>query len=400
MDSKMIGTVFTIALVGGAAYLWSLGSNSRPGSTTPPMADRGSEMANTTSAPSANDLVRLTEIREFNQQQEAVALARSMYVELDNTGNRVSTRLDELRRSRDQWNTQITGLLANEDGRFIAADRADVSAFRAHYEHVPALPDADIDGFESSLDTMLEPIRNSLHNQSVTGTPNPEFGPRLKSLDSQIQSAEKPFRESIPAIEAILAAAKVRGQRGTQTLQEVLDEMIQGEAVTRAARIEAARKKAEEDVTQQLAQAAQDVVNAEGEKKRQELVSEAERLKAQSKADTLKARATNPDTLRRLEPFVSKSRKVLDTPNPFVYQWRETNLEIVPLSLGAISRHRALEPTEDGLYILNMIATMPDNDRPKWPVPNTPEGWKEVREAQTLLVELGPTLVELSYLAP
>lgn len=395
MDTKAIGTLITIALVGGAIYLWSSQAN-QPGTvnTQTPITS-----ATAPGGVKARDTVELPEVREYNNLQETAALAKGLYLDLSNQGTAVANRLAELKGMRDKWDKEINGLLTNDTGRFVAADQSDVTAFRAHFNHAPAISEAEVTGFQNTLDTLLEPINHALKTQSVTGTPNPEFGPRLKSLDAQIEEALAPFRESVPAIEAIVKAAEARGTKGSQTLAKALEELDQADAVTRAARIEAARKMAEDDVTEQLAKASADLAIADGEAKRQAMEDEAAKLRAQSEADAIAAKATNPETMKRLAPFVTKANTVL-LPNSRVYEWGRSDTQTVPLSLNAISLRGALEPTENGLKNLMLIANDTRNGRPTWPRASTPEDWDVVRANQQLLREFGSTLVSLGHLLP
>jgi len=395
MDTKAIGTLITIALVGGAIYFWSSQANQPSIVTTPTPATGASTPADV----KPRDTVELPDVRDFNQLQETAALARGLYLDLSNQGTAVTNRLGELKNMREKWNKDINDLLTNETGRYVVADLSDVTAFRAHYKNAPAISEEQIAGFQNTLDTLLEPINHALKTQSVTGTPNPEFVPRLKSLDAQIEEALVTFRESVPAIEALVTAAEARGAKGSQTLAKALEELDQADAITRGARIEAARKKADEEVTEQLAKAAADLALADGEAKRLALVDEAARVVGQMEADTLKAKATHPDTLKRLEPFVTKGNTIL-LPNDRMYEWRRNETEPLPLSFKSITLQGALEPTERGLKNLMRIVMDYNNGRPAWPQPSSKEDWDRIRENQKLLKDLGPTLVSLGHLAP
>jgi hypothetical protein len=299
-------------------------------------------------------------------------------------------------------------LLKNQDGLFIAVEQADAAAFRAHYENVPTLPDEDLDSFQETLDAMMGPIKSALQGQGVTGTPNPEFEPRLKALETQIKEAEKPFRDSIPAIEAILTAAKDRGQRGSQTLQSVLDDMKEAESITRAARIEASRKKAEDEVTQQLAKAEADRVLAVGERERTEVTAETARVQAQANEIELQKRAKDPETLKRLAPFVGKGKTIFQCANTRSHGWANLSwlesegniLSSKPMSLNALICYGALEPTEAGLSRLCELAVSVENDRPRWTRDTADPNSDWVKENQLLLRDLGVTLVKEELLLP
>jgi len=348
----------------------------------------------------SGDLDKLAAARDMNQQQEALALARSMYMELLDAGSRIRSDLDNLGRLHQQWKTEILALLSSEDGRFLAAEQPDAVSFRAHVETMRAVTDSSIEAMISELDALVEPAKGAINSGVIAGAPDPSLSSRLAALDGRVQSALAPYVQAVPAIQAMLATAKQRGIRSETTLQQAVDALIYADSQDRTNQVEAARKAAEAEVTAKLAQAEQALIRARGEQQLQALRAEESHLRASMEADALKARASSPDTLKRLEPFVTKASMSLETPRPFVYQWHRVQTETRSLSFGAITGHKALEPTEEGMQILQQIANSTENDRPAWPADNTKQHWDWVRENQTLLRELGPTLVELGYLAP
>lgn len=347
-----------------------------------------------------SDLDKITSARESNQLQEDLALATSRYNELLEKGSRTQTALDELRILHSQWNTDVMALLQNEDGRFLAADEADVKVFRAHVESMNPVSEETISNLSTSLNALIAPIKAAVTEGSVAGMPNPELVTRLTELDARIQESLTPYKTAVSAIQALAATAKGRGTRGMQTLQQEVDDLKSAEAAARAAKIEAARLEAEEEVTQQLAMAEQELVRAQGEKKRQELESQAHELRAQAEADAIKARATSSDTLKSLAPFVTKTKILFECYSPSNCRWIPGQSLAAPVSFGALTRLGALEPTQLGFEQLQSIATSYENDRPKWPSADTPEDWERVKENQKLLREFGTTLVELGHLAP
>ena len=273
-------------------------------------------------------------------------------------------------------------------------------SFRANFQAMKAVTQSSMEAMTSELDALIGPAKEVIDSGAIAGTPDPNFSTRLAALETRVNRALEPYVQTVPAIQAMLAIAKQRGVRGDSTLQQAVDALNYADAQDRTKQVEAARKVAEAEVTEQLAEAKQALIRARGEQQLQALRAEESHLRASMEADALKARASSPDTLKRLEPFVTKASMSLETPRPFVYQWHRVQTETRSLSFGAITGHKALEPTEEGLQILQQIANSTENDRPAWPADNTKEHWDWVRENQTLLRELGPTLVELGYLAP
>lgn len=361
-----------------------------------------------TGANGTSDLDKITSDRESNQLQEDLALATSTYIELLEKGSRTQMALDELRRLHTQWNTEVMALLQNEDGRFLAADEADVKVFRAHVESTNPVSESTISNFSTVLHALIAPIQTAVTEGTVAGMPNPELGTRLADLDVRVQESLAPYKSAVSAIQALVATAKRRGTRGTQTLQEEVDVLKSAEAAARAATIEAARLEAEEEVTQQLAKAEQDLVRAQGEKTRQELEFKAAAVRAAAAEQELRARAENPETLSRLAPFVSPGESLLVCSNARNFRWANLAwikgqgdvLVEAPMSLTSINCTGALNPTADGLKVFFKLATDGENDRPDWGANSSSVDWDWVKANQTLLRELGNTLVNEGKLLP
>ena len=380
MDRKNQYTKIILAVVGVVIVLWYV--SSRKGS------DGGF---------ASNE--NLLENREGNQQQEALALANGLYLEVLQGGENVRTDLDVLRQLHASWNNDIWALLENDDGRFIAAERADTVAFNAHFITMRPITDSEFDSLSKRLDTLLSPIQSIVDSGSVAGTPNPELAQRIASLGLEIREISKPYDQAISGINAIASAAKTRGIRSETTLKSELDKIAQEEAMARAEIISSAMAKADKEISHKLASANESLLRAKGAREEQALRAEEARVLADAELDALKAQASNPDTLRRLEPFTIKTTTELIC-NGGSYKFLTGKTQATPISFGAISRHGALEPTEIGMKRLQNIATDSRNDRPTWPKASTPKDWEWVKENQLLLKELGPTLVELGHLMP
>jgi hypothetical protein len=385
MNIRTLAALVVLAIIGTGFALWSIEAGNTSGGESAPAA--------------APETGNLSETRENNQQQEAMAVATNMYLELQKEGVRTRGKLEELQRLHTKWTTEIAALPDSDEGRLIASDKESAEAFHAHFTNVKPLPPGELESMATRLSTLVAPIDATIASGEIAGVPRPELSTGLTELTGSIDEWTNSYTEAIASIESIARAAKSRGTRSAQTLQSELDRIEEEAALRRAAIIQEARAKAEDAVTEQLAMAEADRVRAEGEKKQQEMESEAQRLRATAEADAMKARATNPDTLKRLEPFITKGHSVLEA-NSRVYKWHKSETKKVSVSLKAISARRGLEDSEFGLECLQGIANDYRNGRPGWPQPSTPEEWDWVRENQKLLRELGTTLVELGYLEP
>lgn len=342
----------------------------------------------------------LTQRRDIAQQRETLGIAKSKYLQLQQEGQRTRAALEELQGLHERWNTEVEALLKDEVGRQIAADEQDVITFRSHFDTLEKIPDAAIDSMHTELQALLSPVESAINESAVADFPDERLAGQISDLNERIQIALAPYRRATTAIDSLAANAKKRGEIGTQTLQDAVGTLVKAEAESRSAQIEAARKLADEDVTKLLAKAAQDLVYAKGEQERKTMQAEVELITAQTELEALKAKATNPDTMKRLEPFTSKATVALLSDYKDFCVWSPGQISAEPLSFAAISTFGALDPTEEGLRRLQNIASATESSRPKWPTANTSDDWAWVKENQSLLRELGTTLIQLGHLKP
>lgn len=340
----------------------------------------------------------LTQRRDIAQQRETLGIAKSKYLQLQQEGQRTRAALEELRGLHQRWNKEVPALLENEEGRYIAANQQDVTTFRSHFDTLEKLPESALDSMTAELDALLAPVESALNDKTVADLPDERLSTQLAALDSRLQEAVAPYKLAISALESITANARKRGELGSQTLQEALGKLVQSEADSRSAQIEAARQIANEAVAKKLAETTQALVEAKGEQERSKMETEIAMVRAQTEADTLIARANNPDTLKRLEPFVAKSTTALMCENN--YDWIKGQTQAAPVSFKAIACAGGLQEGDKGLKQLQFLASSSRSDRPAWPPAVSPKDWEWVKENQMLLRELGTTLVELGYLLP
>jgi hypothetical protein len=156
-----------------------------------------------------------------------------------------------------------------------------------------------------------------------------------------------------------------------------------------------------------LAEAEIKVTEAAAAAKQSQKQLEAERIAQETEKNRLREKAKSSDVAQALAPFFGKG------------YWQPGNtkansIDPLPVSLSAIQGTGALTATPAGLHQLYMIGANPKIGRSgAWPekergvghgddawLRNKPSAVATARKAQELLIELGPTLVELGLLAP
>jgi hypothetical protein len=127
---------------------------------------------------------------------------------------------------------------------------------------------------------------------------------------------------------------------------------------------------------------------------------EAEAIRNKLEKERLVAKALDPKTKQALAPFLAKCNG-----QPKLVNGKVDNvLELEKyLSYTRLKTAGALEPTKEGLEALAIVGTFYLRE-PHWQMETSPARWSKetramVEEAQALLRELGPTLVEEGLLS-
>lgn len=156
---------------------------------------------------------------------------------------------------------------------------------------------------------------------------------------------------------------------------------------------------AELDRAKKLAEANRRVEDAKAEAKSSRLGLEADK--------TLdRQRCEDPEVKRLLAPFLAHGKY-----QPGMNKEEMLVADSTAISLSRLRSYGALEPTPNGIQKLLEVGTNKPLQRPidtmrvRWGYKprlrdNTPESADEIRKAQSLLNELGPTLVDLGMLSP
>jgi hypothetical protein len=141
----------------------------------------------------------------------------------------------------------------------------------------------------------------------------------------------------------------------------------------------------------------QEIKDAESKAKDTQTQLASKKISDEANHQKLLAKASDPQVQSKLAPFITAG----------YLQGREIQMEKKPLSLTVLQSEGALEPTKDGMIKLAHIATTKqDKVRPRMALRvgtmwlKNPEQIEEVKEAQSLLIELGPVLVEKGLLSP
>jgi len=212
--------------------------------------------------------------------------------------------------------------------------------------------------------------------------------PTLEGAIRQLQEAEVAFRQQLFVTntaaaekQAIVAKAKAEETR------------IVTEANIHASNILARAQEAVKDLERQMAlrAATNAITNAA-------VTNLVENLENETRKLELRRRASDPEVQAQLAPFIT----------PGYWTPRGFDTEKKPFSYQALLNQGALDPSPPGLAQLVRLATAVDDKvRPRWKLQGGSVAWykvpsslEKVKDAQHLIVELSPVLVEMKLLEP
>jgi hypothetical protein len=212
--------------------------------------------------------------------------------------------------------------------------------------------------------------------------PADSAGPSITLADAMLTLSR---REAVARQQLIVEKTSAATTTGSAAVASAEAEKILTEAKVKAARIiEEAKALKDKQEREQL------VRNAERKVAAEEATDEALKVK-------LRAKAKDPKIQAKLAPFTT----------PGYVQFGSDSYDKAPISYSGLMQYGALNPSKTGLQKLATIAkSREDKVRPRWHFRiDQPSGWDKttsdremVTEAQQLLIELGPTLVEMGLL--
>lgn len=373
------GIVIVCLIVAG---LWYFDSPSGEVSSSIPPTDQTEEAA--------------LDAIEQNRMEENLALVREAYLDLLHTALKAQQKLDAFRTAYEHWHKVIAPLLTNDDGRYIAASASDVDSFRGWYDvdSIPTLADAD--ALEKSIDTLVAPLQAALDQKSVKGMPQQRVSTRLEELATESEQLLMSLTTAIESIEAILARARRNNTPAELTLGACIEELEASASAKEGAEISRIREEADAEVA---------AMRANDEEQRLERLrrEEAARLEAEREKQALIDLANSERVQGLLAPFIQLNNNRPRTSRAGRYgkpllRWERASSP-EPMSIDALRVFGVLDGERDPQKArerLQLLANHEQNERDSWPV--VQDDWAAIEEVRQLLIQLGPTLVELGHL--
>ena len=359
-------------------------------------------------------------------EESKLATARTRQEELLAHVRSATNSLERLRQDVKQAAADADSLKSNEIGQKVALHPDLVAQARRLYEReLPSLPAskdiiAKLEGMRRAEQQLLSASGSSfqpdadmalaVQNAGFWGQQQLDAVDRVKTLlssliqESKIKVAEKPFTANSPTLEATIARmaeaeSKFRQQTIIQATSQASTQAVDTVAIAESQRIiESARLEASNILAQ--------VNETKAKQHREDVVRQAvlkvedtkATVQAQQSMDEarnieLRKKASGPEIQVKLAPFIT----------PGYWSPKSVSYDKKPHSFKHLQSFGALDPSLAGLRKLAQLGMSPaDRVRPRWKLPvnwpKIPEAMEKIKEAQQLLMELGPVLVDMKLL--
>lgn len=360
-----------------------------------------------------------------NQQSQLLAEAR-----------KITSALEKLIADLNELNQNATAFRTNDAGRAVAAHHELVVQARRLYEsEIPALPTTQetIERLESTR--RIE--QQLLDAQGTAFEPPPELAANFQSAASWGDTARQTITRTQTHLTGISKEGKIKYNPNpitdkSPTLAEGMQKLAAIEVAAYESKIAESQAAGKSQAAEIVAQAEAKRIVEEANRKAQQILDEAKaqnaaherdrqvraadeivsdaaaRVKADTKMDEaqrilLRQRASDPAVKVKLASFLTPGRYV-----PYAGSQRAPlTLDPKPMSYTVLSSIGALRQTERGLRVFVEIAMTPKNDRPHLSNDFKLARWYQssslvatAAELQKLMIELGPTLVEMGMMEP
>lgn len=336
----------------------------------------------------------------------------------------LETASDQYAAEVNAWHGQTLPLLANDAGKSLAAhpEWLDLLA-ESFVRPVPAV--AAVSQRRTTVAQLLAPIEDAYARRELMYEPSTELLRRIRDEYAALTSERKAIETERRRVADLLQAAQAAGQTAPLTLAATFDER-RARAAQEAATAEAnARHTEHEKFVAERARLAAEFAQRENDRQLQLLktkdqeaamAAELEQRAAEERVKMLTVRKQQADVLaearldRERRVAACRSAQVQRLLAPFItpgYLQPDGSMtnDRRPHSFNRLQKVAALQEGNYGERMITTVVRNPqDQVRPRWYSPgggpSTPEEMHQLHEAQRLLRELGPTLVELGLLDP
>lgn len=323
--------------------------------------------------------------------EEAVSLADARREEILLNADTTLNLADELDDAIRGWRA-VEDLLENSDGKFIGSDQTLVRAYDAIRQR-GRVSSEEAKRYRSVVERLIAPVRRAAGANSEF-VPSDQLAQELARHQKTIRTALATYREQRGAIESLRNTAKELGVAGDITLASAIAKANELAERRRAQLIASEVEKARADAAQEEADARAEQERVLGQQHAENIRKETEVMRQAAVKKQLRREAEDPTVRAKFAPFLEKGwyrlartrsrRRKLPYPMPASYH----DLQ----NLGSLTSVRSFVMCASG-----QTRECGYNDRSRWSVPTTEEGWKEMKNRYEQFMRLAPVWMQLGY---
>lgn len=249
-------------------------------------------------APDAAPAKGVEEVTTASIHKQQLALAKVAQRQAVASYEKLKVTLDEWEKALTDWEQEGPGLLKNEAGKKLAADKAQVSRFRGLARVIRPSRD-QLTTARQTAEDLVRPIKDSLANAEDASMPDVSLTNTLETLKNDATQARDGYRQATNAVRAMLAQVKDAAAPTGKTLEEAIAALDQEDDAQRLAVIDAEERKAKDEAAKKIAAEKAKLEEAKAEAEASRIRNEA--AKEKQKADLAAARNLEEMKLKQKE---------------------------------------------------------------------------------------------------
>lgn len=339
---------------------------------------------------------RLNSESTASSQQEQAGIAKGKREAVIAEGEAVIRNVMALQGVAERWDAQMREVLTSDVGRALAQDAMTVEDF-VQLQGARRFSLGRIEGLRRQAQSLLMPIQAA--PDGSTYTPSEALIVELRTVGQQAEEGMLQYQQ----LQARWRVLVQRGQGvsvdvGVPTLAARIDQVQDDRAKqeweaqhqARAQAMEEQRKRIEEAEAAKIAAETRLKVQAMEDETRAKEEDAARRREAEAQ-ERFVARAMSPETLSRFQPFLAPGRRLLARDS---CRWGAESLYEQSVLYSDMLQCNTFESVKR--FVAH--ANGKNNDRPKWPKPQSDAEWRAMEQRLQEFKQYAPIWMEKGIL--
>lgn len=341
--------------------------------------------------------------------REGQALAQSQLLAAADTGRKALDAVTTLETEINRWDEEIVPLLANDKGRAIAASPQHVQAFIVLYEKQRATK-TDAQTIRQRINTTLRPVNEALESSDSAYRPDTSLTNALKNARQEADNAAQLYRQHREVIEGMIPVQGTPSPSPTTPqLSAAIEALKRQHAEEQAARISAAETEARRDRDERIAKAKAEQIREDAILEEKRIANETAAKKVSAKQEELRTLAADANVQAKFKPFLDKGLFIMNVKGNYKYEAAQSASYQDLVNAGCLSNYWNFVEAATGYGGWGTSPASPEhwrdqnnfinNDRQRWPAPNSDSDHQEYGKRWELFRQLAPIWVETGLLS-